>query len=62
MSVEVLGADAYVFCTAEIAGAEARLATRVESHDAPARGDSVRLVPRGEAHLFDPVNGERLGS
>ena len=61
-AVEVLGADAYVFCTAEVAGAETRLATRVESNDAPARGDSVRLAPRGEAHLFDPVNGERLGS
>ena len=61
-AVEVLGADAYVFCTAEVAGAETRLATRVESNDAPARGDSVRLAPRGQAHLFDPVNGERLGS
>jgi multiple sugar transport system ATP-binding protein len=60
-AVEVLGADAYVFCSAVVAGAETRLATRVESHAAPARGDAVRLAPRGETHIFDPVNGERLG-
>ena len=60
--VEVLGADAYVFCSATVAGAETRLATRVEAHAAPARGESVRLVAGGGAHLFDPVSGERLGS
>ena len=61
-AVEVLGADAYVFCSATVAGAETRLATRVEAHAAPARGESVRLVAGGGAHLFDPVSGERLGS
>jgi multiple sugar transport system ATP-binding protein len=60
-AVEVLGADAYVFCSTVVAGAETRLSTRVESHAAPARGESVRLAPRGETHIFDPVNGERLG-
>ena len=61
-AVEVLGADAYVFCSATVAGAETRLAARVEAHAAPARGESVRLVAGGGAHLFDPVSGERLGS
>ena len=60
--VEEVGADAYVFCSATVAGAETRLATRVEAHAAPARGESVRLVAGGGAHLFDPVSGERLGS
>ncbi len=61
-AVEVRGADAYVFCSAVVAGAETRISTRIESHAAPARGDAVRLAPRGETHIFDPVNGERLGS
>jgi multiple sugar transport system ATP-binding protein len=60
-AIEVLGADAYVFCTASVAGADTRLSTRVGSHDAPSRGDAVRLAPLGDAHLFDPETGERLG-
>jgi multiple sugar transport system ATP-binding protein len=60
-AVEVLGADAYVFCTAEIAGAETRLTVRSEARRAPRRGDLVRLEPQSEeAHLFDAVSGERL--
>jgi multiple sugar transport system ATP-binding protein len=60
-AVEVLGADAYVFCGAEIAGAEVRLTCRVDSRETPTRGDSVRLAPRSEAaHFFDPVSGDRL--
>jgi multiple sugar transport system ATP-binding protein len=61
-AVEVLGADAYVFCSAKVAGEETRLSSRVEAHAAPARGASVRLAAHGPAHLFDPVSGERLGS
>ena len=62
-AVEVLGADAYVFCSAEIAGAETRLTARADARDAPARGDAVRLTPQGrDAHLFDPASGERLPS
>ena len=60
-AVEVLGADAYVFCSATVGGVEARLTARAEARDAPARGDSVQLTPDGrDAHLFDPVTGERL--
>jgi ABC-type sugar transport system ATPase subunit len=60
-AVEVLGADAYVFCSAEIAGSETRLTARVDARGAPDRGMRVRLQPvAGEAHLFDPESGERL--
>jgi multiple sugar transport system ATP-binding protein len=60
-AVEILGADAYVFCTAEIAGAETKLTARVEARGAPDRGTAVRLEPNSaDAHLFDPVSGERL--
>jgi multiple sugar transport system ATP-binding protein len=62
-AVEILGADAYVFCSAEVDGAEARLTARTEARGAPARGDAVRLEPsRSDAHYFDPVSGERLPS
>jgi multiple sugar transport system ATP-binding protein len=61
-AVEVLGADAYVFCTAAVAGSETRLSTRIDAHRAPSRGDDVRLEPLGETHVFDPLTGERLGA
>jgi multiple sugar transport system ATP-binding protein len=59
--VEELGADSYVFCTAEIAGEQTRLVARVETRRAPERGTDVTLRPRpDEAHFFDPESGERL--
>ena len=59
--VEELGADSYLFCTAEIAGQQTRLVARVETRRAPARGEQVSLKPRpDEAHLFDPESGDRL--
>ncbi|HET9243014.1 MAG TPA: ABC transporter ATP-binding protein [Gaiella sp.] len=62
-AVEVLGADAYVFCTAEIAGAETRITARADARLAPERGETVRLDPQGDdPHLFDPESGERLPS
>ena len=60
--VEELGADAYVFCTAEVSGAPTKLVARVEARRRPARGERVLLRPRSdEAHWFDAVSGERLG-
>src|SRR5438067_3534979 len=41
--VEELGADSYVFCTAEIAGEQTRLVARVETRRAPERGPDVPL-------------------
>jgi multiple sugar transport system ATP-binding protein len=59
--VEDVGADAFVFCAAEMNGESTRLVARTEARNAPQQGDRVALRPRAEdAHLFDPVSGERL--
>jgi multiple sugar transport system ATP-binding protein len=59
--VEDVGADAFVFCTAEVGGESMRLVARSEARRAPQQGDQVSLRPRPEeAHLFDPASGERL--
>ena len=59
--VEEIGADAYVFASAELGGEETKLVARVEAKRAPERGARVALRPRpGEAHLFDPQTGSRL--
>jgi multiple sugar transport system ATP-binding protein len=61
--VEDVGADAYVFCTAELGGESTRLVARTEARKAPKQGERVALRPRpDEAHLFDPATGERLES
>ena len=60
--VEELGADAYVFCVADLPSGEAKLVARVDSAARPERGARVFLRPRlTEALLFHPVTGERLG-
>ncbi|HSP70972.1 MAG TPA: ABC transporter ATP-binding protein [Gaiellaceae bacterium] len=61
--VEDVGADAFVFCTADVDGASTRLVARTEVRKAPHQGENVALRPRPEdAHLFDPATGERLGA
>ena len=60
--VEEVGADAFVFCTAELGGVETKLVARSGAKRAPERGARVSLRPvADEAHLFDPVDGARLG-
>jgi multiple sugar transport system ATP-binding protein len=60
--VEEVGADAFLFCSAELGGEETRLVARASAKRAPARGERVMLRPLAdEAHLFDPVSGSRLG-
>ena len=60
-AVEDIGADAYVFCSAQLDGEERRLVARASARRAPERGAQVTLRPvPEEAHLFDPVSGERL--
>jgi multiple sugar transport system ATP-binding protein len=60
--VEEVGADAFVFCTAELEGVETKLVARSGAKRAPERGARVSLKPvADEAHLFDPVGGSRLG-
>jgi multiple sugar transport system ATP-binding protein len=59
--VEDIGADAFVFCSADVNGEPARLVARIDVRKAPAQGDRVALRPRAEdAHLFDPETGDRL--
>jgi multiple sugar transport system ATP-binding protein len=61
--VEDIGADAYIFCSADLDGQPTRLVARTEVRSAPAQGDSVSLRPRAEeAHLFDTQSGERLAT
>jgi multiple sugar transport system ATP-binding protein len=59
--VEEIGADAYVFASAVLAGDATKLVARVEARSAPERGAQVTLRPRpGEAHLFDQASGIRI--
>jgi multiple sugar transport system ATP-binding protein len=59
--VEELGADAFVFCAAEVGDRSVRLVARTDARAVPARGERVSLSPRpNEAHLFDRETGERL--
>jgi multiple sugar transport system ATP-binding protein len=59
--VEEVGADAWVFCTAEVGRETTKLVARTEARRAPERGERVTLRGRPEeAHLFDPETGVRL--
>jgi multiple sugar transport system ATP-binding protein len=59
--VEDVGADAFVFCSTELAGEMTKLVARTEVRKAPKQGERVTLRPRpDEAHLFDSASGERL--
>jgi multiple sugar transport system ATP-binding protein len=59
--VEELGADAFVFATAEVEGQPVKLVARVEARRRPVHGESVRMRPRlDDAHVFHPVTGLRL--
>jgi multiple sugar transport system ATP-binding protein len=61
--VEEIGADAYVFCAADVAGADVKLVARCEARQAPARDARVHLRPRPqEAHVFHPETGERISA
>jgi multiple sugar transport system ATP-binding protein len=60
--VEELGADAYVFGTAEVNGAEHDIIARVDGRKPPAKGEEVFFAPaQGHLHLFSTTTGERLG-
>jgi multiple sugar transport system ATP-binding protein len=59
--VEEVGADAFVFCVAELGGRRTKLVARSAARQAPERGERVALRPKAdEAHLFDPDGGTRL--
>ena len=59
--VEELGADAYVYGTAEVNGEEHDIIARVDGRKPPAKGESVNFAPvPGHIHLFSTNTGERL--
>jgi multiple sugar transport system ATP-binding protein len=61
--VEEFGADAYVFCAAEIDGETTKLVARSDARRAPERGARVSLRPLpDEVHAFHPDTGDRLGT
>jgi multiple sugar transport system ATP-binding protein len=63
-AVEELGADAFIYCSAEVDGSPVRLVARVEARHAPARGAQVHLRPSPEhaPHVFDAETGRRIGA
>ncbi len=59
--VEEIGAEAHVFCAAELDGRATKLVASVEVRHAPKRGERISLRPRAaEALLFEPETGKRL--
>jgi multiple sugar transport system ATP-binding protein len=59
--VEELGADAFVFCVAELSGEQTKLVARVDTRHPPERGERIALRPvPDEVHVFDAASGERL--
>jgi multiple sugar transport system ATP-binding protein len=59
--VEELGADAYVFCVAQLGAEEVKLVARGDARSSPERGARVHLRPLPqEAHVFHPETGERI--
>ncbi|MEU5028896.1 MULTISPECIES: ABC transporter ATP-binding protein [Streptomyces] len=59
--VEELGADGYVYGTAEVGGEVKDLVVRVNGRQVPEKGAQLHVVPRpGETHVFSTSTGERL--
>lgn len=59
--VEELGADGYVYGTAQVGGEERDLVVRVSGRSVPEKGTTIHVVPRGgESHVFATSSGERL--
>ncbi|MEU4213407.1 sn-glycerol-3-phosphate ABC transporter ATP-binding protein UgpC [Streptomyces sp. NPDC026206] len=59
--VEELGADGYVYGTAEVGGEQKDLVVRVHGRRVPEKGSVLHVVPRpDELHVFSTSSGERL--
>jgi len=59
--VEELGADGYLYGTAQINGTDAPIVVRVDGRNHPLRGDTITVVPApSHLHVFDSASGERL--
>ncbi|PJE97437.1 sugar ABC transporter ATP-binding protein [Streptomyces carminius] len=60
--VEELGADGYVYGTAQVDGQEKDLIVRVGAREIPEKGATIHVVPHAdEIHVFSSSTGERLG-
>ncbi len=61
--VEELGADAYVYGTADVNGQALDVIARVDGRKPPEKGATVNFAPKaGHLHLFSTTSGERLPS
>ena len=59
--VEELGADAYVYGTADVNGREYDIIARVDGRKPPQKGEVVHFAPQpGQLHLFSTGDGKRL--
>ena len=59
--VEELGADAYIYGTASVGGADQDIVARVDGRRPPMKGETVHLkVDPEETHVFSVKTGERL--
>jgi multiple sugar transport system ATP-binding protein len=61
--VEELGADGYVYGTAQVGGQDKDLVVRVNGRQVPEKGQTLYVVPRaGETHVFSTSTGARLSA
>ncbi len=59
--VEELGADAYVYGTADVNGEAHDIIARVDGRKPPAKGDTIAFAPKqGHVHLYSVTSGERM--
>ncbi len=59
--VEELGADAYVYGTAQVGTERKQVIARVDGRRPPAKGELLHLAPReGHLHMFAGDTGERI--
>ncbi|MGH8940585.1 MAG: ABC transporter ATP-binding protein, partial [Actinomycetes bacterium] len=59
--VEELGADAYVYGTADHDGNPHDIIARVDGRQPPTKGEQVNFAPKeGHVHLFSTTSGDRL--
>ncbi|HLP23214.1 MAG TPA: sn-glycerol-3-phosphate ABC transporter ATP-binding protein UgpC [Microbacteriaceae bacterium] len=59
--VEELGADGYLYGTANVGGEQADIVVRVDGRDHPQAGDVVKVTPVAKhVHLFDAASGARI--
>ncbi|AXI78254.1 ABC transporter ATP-binding protein [Peterkaempfera bronchialis] len=59
--VEELGADGYIYGSAQIGDEQKDLVVRVHGRQIPMKGETVHVVPvAGETHVFSTSSGKRL--